>query len=135
MQNGRIAAYMILPGGDADAILAERALLKLARSRGWQYVRFFRERPGGREQWESLLQALKRSEILALLLMSLEDPPGSALESLIPLVLESGVLLLTVREGIDSWSESGRRGLQSILNDHPRKNDRPRHDGQPRDND
>lgn len=121
MRNGRIAAYMILPGGNADAILAEHALLKLARSRGWQYVRFFRERPGSRDQWESLLQALKRTEILALLLMSLEDPPGSALESLIPLVLESGILLLTVREAIDSWSESGRRQMQSLLNDSSRE--------------
>jgi hypothetical protein len=108
VRGGRIAAYLRLPPKPTDLVLAERILLEHARKQGWHYVRFFRDRFYTDDQWESLYQAVQRGEILGIVMMSLHDIPTQAWSAFLTLVLNRAIRLLTVTEGIDSWTVEGK---------------------------
>jgi hypothetical protein len=111
LRPGRIAAYVRLPQFPTADILHEHAILQRARQEGWQYVRFFRDRHDTWEQWVSLCQAVNRGEVSSLLLMSYREVPEMERASFAQLMLRKRVRLLTVTDGIDSFTPEGRLWL------------------------
>jgi len=114
-RHGRIAAYLQLPEAPTDLVFAERALLNLADRCGWSYVRFFRDRHNTIDQWDSLMQAMLRGEILGLVMMSVTIVPAQDNDRFIDWVMKQGIRLLTVTEGLDSWTDAGRLWLMGQM--------------------
>lgn len=115
MRGGRIAGYLRLPKQTTDYVFDEHAILQLARTFDWPYVRFFRDRFDTREQWVSLWQAIQRGEVVGLVMMGMNLVPQEERIPFIEQILKQGVRLVTTAEELDSWSMEGRLWLAQQL--------------------